>query len=122
MPGPSFRPFLGALGTAVLMLGLVFGGWVLAAGVITLILTLVGWLIDAVKEYRKTVEADTTGHLENIPAPRTPKVLLWVIGILLIGGVVLQAGWLPPSDASGAEGSPTPSGEPPGLRRAAGLR
>ncbi|HSH33475.1 MAG TPA: cytochrome c oxidase subunit 4, partial [Actinomycetota bacterium] len=78
MPGPSFRPFLGALGTAVLMLGLVFGGWVLAAGVITLILTLVGWLIDAVKEYRKTVEADTTGHLENIPAPRTPKVLLWV--------------------------------------------
>ena len=77
------------------------------------ILTLVGWLVDAVKEYRKTVEADTTGHLENIPAPRTPKVLLWVIGILLIGGVVLQAGWLPPSDASGAEGSPTPSGEPP---------
>ena len=52
------------------MLGLVFGEWVLAAGVIALISTLVGWLIDAVKEYRKTVEADTTGHLENIPEPQ----------------------------------------------------
>ena len=77
--GPSFRPFLGAVGTAMLMLGLVFGGWLLAAGVIALILTLVGWLVDAVKEYRKTVEADTTGHLENIPAPRTPSLLLWVL-------------------------------------------
>jgi plastocyanin len=113
MPGPSFRPFLGAVGTAMLFLGLVFGGWLLAAGVIALILTLVGWLIDATKEYQKTEEADTTGHLENIPAPRAPRALLWVLAILLIGGVVLQAGWLPPSDASGAEGSPAPSGEAP---------
>jgi plastocyanin len=113
MPGPSFRPFLGAVGTGMLFLGLVFGGWLLAAGVIALILTLVGWLVDATKEYRKTEEADTTGHLENIPAPRTPRALLWALAILLIGGVVLQAGWLPPGDASGAEGSPAPSGEAP---------
>lgn len=72
MPGPSFRPFLGAIGAATLMAGLVFGEWVLAAGVLILIITLVGWLIDARKEYDKTVEADRTGHLENIPAPRTP--------------------------------------------------
>ncbi len=113
MPGPSFRPFLAALGAFVLFLGMVFGGWLLAAGVITLILTLVGWLADAVKEYRKAVEADATGHLENIPAPRTPKTLLWVIAIVVTLGVVLQAGWLPPSEATGAEGSPAPSGEAP---------
>jgi plastocyanin len=113
MPGPSFRPFLGAVGTAMLFLGLVFGGWLLAVGVIALILTLVGWLVDATKEYRKTEEADLTGHLENIPAPRTPRALLWALGILLVFGVVLQAGWLPPGDASGAEGSPAPSGEAP---------
>ena len=72
MPGPSFRPFLGAVGTGMLMLGLVFGGWLLAAGVIALVATLVGWLIDAREEYVKTVEADTTGHLENMPAAADP--------------------------------------------------
>ena len=67
LPGPSFRPVLGAIGTAMLMLGFVFGGWLLAAGVIALIATLVGWLVDARKEYVKAVEADTTGHLESLP-------------------------------------------------------
>ncbi len=68
MPGPSYRPLLGAIGATMLMLGLVFGGLLLGIGVIALIVTLIGWLVDAVKEYRKTVEADQTGHLENIPA------------------------------------------------------
>ena len=49
MPGPSFRPILGAIGMAMLMAGLVFGGWLLLAGVLALILTLVGWLVDAVE-------------------------------------------------------------------------
>jgi hypothetical protein len=31
LPGPSFRPFLAALGVFVLFAGLVFGGWVLAS-------------------------------------------------------------------------------------------
>ncbi len=113
MPGPSFRPFLGAVGTGMLMLGLVFGGWLLAAGVIALVATLVGWLIDARGEYVKTVEADTTGHLENIPAPRTPTLLLAVLAVLLIVGVALEAGWLPPRDVSGGEGAAA-SGAPPG--------
>ena len=56
----------------MLMLGLVFGEWLLAAGVIALVVTLVGWLVDARGEYVKTVEADSTGHLENIPPPRAP--------------------------------------------------
>ena len=47
-----------------------FGGWLLTAGIIALIATLVGWLVDAVKEYREVVRADTTGHLENPPAGR----------------------------------------------------
>src|SRR4051812_9805345 len=32
MPGPSWRPFLGAFGVFALFLGLVFGGWLLAVG------------------------------------------------------------------------------------------
>lgn len=111
MPGPSFRPFLGALGATMLMLGLVFGEWLLAAGIIALIATLIGWLVDARKEYVKTVEADATGHLDNIPPPRTPRLLLTGLGVLLVGAIVVQAGWLPPRDADGGTG-PTPSGEP----------
>ena len=112
MPGPSFRPFLGALGVTMLMLGLVFGEWLLIIGVIALIVTLLGWLVDAVKEYRKTVEADRTGHLENIPAPRTPTLLISTLAVLFIGGIILQTGLLPPKAANGDTGSAGASGAP----------
>ena len=85
MPGPSWRPFLGALGVFLLLLGLVFGGWLLAVGVIALIATLVGWLPDAIHEYRRTVEADTTGHLDSGPAPATPTRMLAVLTVLVVG-------------------------------------
>ena len=54
MPGPSFLPFLAAvgLGDAVPRPGL--RGWLLAVGVIGLILTLVGWMTAARQEYVKT--------------------------------------------------------------------
>ena len=112
MPGPSFRPFLGAIGATLLMLGLVFGEWLLIVGVIALVVTLLGWLVDARKEYAKTVEADSTGHLENIPPPRTPGRLLIGLGVLVLAGFVVQAGWIPPR--SSAEGGVTPSGAPAG--------
>ena len=114
MPGPSYRPFVGALGMTMLMFGLVFGGWMLAVGVLALIVTLFGWLVDAVKEYRKTVEADSTGHMENIPAPRTPSLLISILAVLFVGGIVLQTGILPPraaeAGAPGASGAPAPGG------------
>ena len=112
MPGPSFRPILGAIGTAALMAGLVFGGWVLAAGVLILVATLVGWLVDARAEYTKTEEADRTGHLENIPAPRWPKGLLQGAAVIFVLAVLVQAGIIPPqvpAAADGGGGSPAPS-------------
>src|SRR6478752_5501232 len=125
MPGPSFAPVFAAIGAFLLFLGLVFPGPILilgvvfpgvllAAGVVALILTLVGWLVDAGNEYRRTVAADTTGHLESGPAPRTPSILFAVLAVILVGGVALQAGWLPPSQAkSGASGGPAGSGAAP---------
>jgi plastocyanin len=118
MPGPSWRPIVGALGTALLLLGLVFGGWLLAVGVIALIIGLVGWLPDAGKEYVKTVEADTTGHLENIPSPRPPSRQLTFLALLVIGAVVIQSGVFSSQSANGgtpgASGAPAGSGGPPG--------
>ena len=92
MPGPSWRPFLGAFGVFALFLGLVFGGWLLAVGVIALIATLVGWLTDAVLDYRRTIEGERTGHIDNGPPPPTPRRLLTVLTVLIVGAAVLQSG------------------------------
>ena len=126
MPGPSFRPILASIGVAVLFFGLVFGGWILAVGLILTVVALLGWLVDARKEYVKTVEADATGHLENIPEPRWPKRLMWLGGIMLVLAVVVDAGILPPraattaaggaggSEAGGGSGPSEPGGGGPG--------
>src|SRR3954468_4299147 len=115
MPGPSFRPILASLGLFVLFLGLVFPGPVLAIGLLCLIVALLGWLNDARKEYRQVVRADSTGHLENEPAPGWPKTLVTVFALLVVAAVALNAGWFPPRSAVGggaAGGSPGPSGAP----------
>jgi hypothetical protein len=114
MPGPSYRPLLASLGTMLLFVGLVFGGWLLVLGVVALVVSLVGWLVDARKEYVKVEEADRTGHLENLPDPKTPSRLLAVFAVLTLGAVVLQGGFLAPgdTDANAGEPSPAPPGEP----------
>lgn len=112
MPGPSYRPILGALGTALLLLGLVFGGWLLAIGVVALIAGLIGWLVDARKEYVKTVEADRTGHLESMPAPRTPSGLFAILAVLVVAAAVLQSGVLTTGSTNG--GTPGSSANPGG--------
>ena len=112
MPGPSFRPILGAIGTAAILGGLVFGGWLLAAGLIIFVVTLVGWLPDARAEYDKAVVADTTGHLENPPPPAWPRRLLQTGIVLFAVAVLFQTGILPPRAAGTggtANGSPGPS-------------
>ena len=110
MPGPSWRPFLGAFGMFSLLLGLVFGEWLLAAGVIVLIATLAGWLNDAIREYRSTVRAETTGHLDNGPDPNPPRRLLTVLSVLIVGAAVLQSGIFIAGSANG--GTPGSSGAP----------
>ena len=78
-----------------------FGGWLLAVGVIALISTLVGWLTAAVQEYRRTVEADTTGHLESGPAPRAPTTLLTVLTVMVLIAAFLQVSAFGIGTASG---------------------
>src|SRR5262249_36552123 len=105
LPGPSWQPFLGAFGVFLLFLGLVFGGWLLAVGVIALISTLVGWLTAALQEYRLTVKADTTGHLENGAAPRAPTTLLSVLTVMVLIAAFLQVSAFGIGTASGSSGS-----------------
>jgi len=109
MPGPSFRPILASLAFAVLMYGLVFGGWMLAVGLAMFLISLVGWLRDARTDYALVERADATGHLESAPAPKVPTGTLALFGILFLVGIVLNSGLLPPKAADGAAGSPAPS-------------
>jgi plastocyanin len=116
MPGPSFLPVLAAIGLAMLLLGLVFGEWLLAVGVIAFVLSLLGWMSAARQEFVKTEEADSTGHLETMPDPPTPKLLLTSLGLLLAAGFVIQVGWIPPrasgGEAAGPSGAPVEPGGP----------
>ena len=111
MPGPSIRPLLGALGTAALLGGLVVGGPLLVVALVFLSWTLVGWLVDATAEYRKVVEADKTGHLENIPPRRWPGTALQVFVAVFVVVAVAQTGLLGSLGASGA--GPGASGASP---------
>lgn len=119
LPGPSFRPVLAALGTFFLLAGLVFPGWLLVAGVLLFIVTLLGWLRDARLEYLKTTEADRTGHLENIPAPNWPRRLFVAFAIVFAVAVAIDAGLLfatpsaPPSGGGGGGGGGGGATEPP---------
>src|SRR6185436_9509480 len=72
VPGPSFRPIIVSLSLAVLFYGLVFGPWIILAGVLMLAIALLQWLIDARREYKGVVIADVTGHLPADPRPGYP--------------------------------------------------
>jgi len=110
MPGPSIRPFLGALGTGALFGGLILGSWVLIIAVIFLIWTLLGWLVDFTAEYRKVEEADQTGHLENIPTRGWPMSALRLFLVAFVVVAIAQSGFL--SSLGAAAGGPGASGGP----------
>ncbi|HTC85856.1 MAG TPA: cupredoxin domain-containing protein [Candidatus Acidoferrum sp.] len=110
VPGPTFLPVISALSVAILFIGVVVGGWVLAASFVCLVVGLVGWLRAAGVEYRLTTEADQTGHLRNPPAPGFPTRLFQFFAVIMVAGFVVQAGILPPRSADGGTGASPAAG------------
>ena len=117
MPGPSILPFMGALGSAVLFLGIVIGGWVLVVAIVFLVFALLGWLRDFTAEYRKVEEADRTGHLENIVPRNLPTFALGAFAVVFVLVALIQAGVFPPrvgtAAAPGASASAGPAASLP---------
>jgi plastocyanin len=109
LPGPSFRPVLVSIAMAVVLLGLVFGPALLAAGVIMLLVTLFGWLRDARVEYRAVEEADRTGHLAAETVPGLPIGTLTLFAVLFVGAMAIHAGALPFAGGSAPAASPAPA-------------
>jgi len=72
MPGPSFAPLLGAFGFFMLLFGLFAGGLWLAVGVLVLVITLLYWGREALRDYDQ-VAAPGGGHaaVGALPAPTT---------------------------------------------------
>jgi plastocyanin len=77
---------------------------------------MLGWLVDARREYVHTVEADRTGHLRPLPDPAWPRRLLWAGALLVALALLADNGIFPPRTAeetAGAGGAPSASGQPP---------
>lgn len=122
VPAPSFRPILAAGALCIVFYGLVFGGWLLPAGIAVLVIVLAGWLRDARREYLAVEAADRTGHLEAGPAPGYPTATIVVSLLIVAAAVVVDAGVLPPRSAVGGEpgASAAPSAAPSGGGSGAG--
>ncbi len=111
LPAPSFRPILVSAAVALLFVGLVAGPWIMLAGLVFLVVSLLGWLRDARREYADLVAADQTGRPPHPEAPGYPVGTIALIAVILVGAIVLDTGLLPPRNASagGPGGSPAAS-------------
>ncbi len=54
MPDPSIWPLVIATGTAMLMLGIVLGLWILGAGIVVLVIGIGGWLYQDIQVARRS--------------------------------------------------------------------
>lgn len=107
LPPPSLLPLLVSAGAAVMLFGVAIGLEFALLGTLMTALALIGWLVDAGREYRATAEADHTGHLVN-PTPRkAPTAVIALFSVLFVFLAGSQAGMF-----GGGEASPSPSGEP----------
>jgi len=98
----SWAPVLAAVGCGGLMYGLVFSGWVLALGVTLLILSLVYWLREGMRDYDH-VEHPETGLVPvpssepppgvHVPGPSFRPILASIALAVLFYGLVF-GGWL----------------------------
>ena len=51
--------------STILVFGLIVGGWLILVGFGAIVITGIGWLLDARKEYLAVERADRTGHIET---------------------------------------------------------
>jgi plastocyanin len=107
----------------ILVAGLIVGGWLILVGFAAIVITGIGWLLDARKEYVAVERADRTGHLDMGGAPRWPKATFAGLAVLVAIGLVFSSGLLPNSQTgteaapsgqpAGGGGAPAPASQPP---------
>jgi plastocyanin len=115
LPGPSPWPFFAPIALAVILFGLVFSAVLIIGGLILGVIAVIGWYLDAGREYFST---ETQGHA----VPRTldpervwPRRLVPVFAAVIVISVLitiapLGLGWL--NSLTPAEATPTPVAVP----------
>jgi plastocyanin len=108
MPGPSFAPVLAAFGMFMFLFGLFSGGPWMWIGIAVLVITLLYWGREALRDYDRTVHGDhppVTGALPaptggtppegvHVPPPSFRPLLVSVAITLLVIGLVFGGWWL----------------------------
>lgn len=108
MPGPTFAPFLAAFGAFCLMFGLIVGGLWLLFGLAVLVVTLLYWGREALRDYDRVAGGDTATHAPltalpgpeprvppegvHLPPPTFRPVLIAISMTILVAGLVV-GGW-----------------------------
>ena len=107
MPGPSFAPILGAIGAFFLVFGFVAGGLWFVVGAIILLITLLYWGREALRDYDTAAAhsggsavvvgalpapAGTPPEGVHIPPPTFRPLLVGIAMTILVAGLVL-GGW-----------------------------
>jgi hypothetical protein len=108
MPGPSFAPLLAATGAFFLVFGMVAGGIWLGVGVIILVVTLLYWGREEMRNYDHAAVAAPGGAMVargalaapagavpagvHLPPPSFRPLLISVALTMLVGGMVV-GGW-----------------------------
>jgi hypothetical protein len=108
MPGPSFAPLLAATGLFFLVFGMVAGGIWLGVGVIILVITLLYWGREEMRNYDQSAVVAPGGAMVargalpapagtppagvHIPPPSFRPLLISVALTMLVGGMVI-GGW-----------------------------
>lgn len=102
MPGPSFAPVFAAAGVGLLFFGFVWGGAVLLLGFGALVLTLLYWLREGMRDYDHVAGAATVPAVVgasgppagvHLPGPTFLPVISAISAAILFAGFVL-GGWV----------------------------
>lgn len=108
MPGPSFAPILAALGAFLLFLGLLAGGIALWLGAAALVVTLLYWGREAIRDYEHIPDVAASGETAlmlpttavrqpppgvHIPPPSFRPLLVSIAMTILVLGLV-TGGWI----------------------------
>ncbi|HVH52838.1 MAG TPA: hypothetical protein VNA32_01755, partial [Actinomycetota bacterium] len=102
MPGPTYAPFFAAGGVFLLFLGLVFPGPLLVLGVVGLVLSLLFWGREGLREYDHVAEVHpqlpAVIHPGPPPGVHVPgpsfRPLLAALGLFLLFAGLVFPGWL----------------------------
>jgi hypothetical protein len=89
MPGPSPWPFFAPIALVVLLFGLILSPWLILAGVILGVISAIGWLREANKEWHSTEKHGHAVPETRDPHKAWPRRMVPVFATVIAGAIAL---------------------------------